>query len=401
MRAIDQLPPQLRAWARIQLGNLALQGAAAGLLLLFLLGGAVAAKAAAAALSLLGAGSAALLVLGLAKVAEAIGSKSSAALDEAVSFFARWARESQASMSPDALAQKVGELTGKLESIPVFGKYVQLLDTVGANAISDAIFRGELVKLNAIADRLAELDPATRGALQQAVSSNPGAGDAILKAGPEGIDTLARRGRSRTLSTDSILNSEPKGLGESLDAWAERLSQVSPQEGAEILDSLKYSNEIRDTVRKPTGGAITARQNVGFTEKVNITIPNGTSVSSGRGGYIGISGQDPYVGTLPVPEQPIFQPVTVNGFRTNASDSEFKILNRIAKEIQDKMGVDNIRELPDNIRESITGDITLFTEREPCDGCAPLISVEWKNLLPNVKIKIVYGPRAEDISKKN
>jgi hypothetical protein len=191
MRAIDQLPPQLRAWARIQLGNLALQGAAAGLLLLFLLGGAVAAKAAAAALSLLGAGSAALLVLGLAKVAEAIGSKSSAALDEAVSFFARWAREAQTSISPDALAQKVGELTGKLESIPVFGKYVQLLDTVGANAISDAIFRGELVKLNAIADRLAAIeDLSARRALQQAISSTPGAGDAIVQAGPDAIDSL-------------------------------------------------------------------------------------------------------------------------------------------------------------------------------------------------------------------
>jgi hypothetical protein len=51
---------------------------------------------------------------------------------------------------------------------------------------------------------------------------------------------------------------------------------------------------------------------------------------------------------------------------------------------------------PDSNRKysSVEGTISIFTERKPCSECTDLVTDDWYNLFPNVRIeKVVHGPR--------
>ncbi|MCY6490250.1 hypothetical protein [Leptolyngbya sp. GGD] len=61
--------------------------------------------------------------------------------------------------------------------------------------------------------------------------------ETFLGFGTDALEILMRRGNPRSLSIG--LNGGSKGLGENLEAWIGRLAEVSPQEGARILDGLK------------------------------------------------------------------------------------------------------------------------------------------------------------------
>jgi hypothetical protein len=263
-------------------------------------------------------------------------------------------------------------------------------------------FNAAAIGLEEVVKKL-EANPQILDALEAAEKAGQGSAaralDSILDYGPEAVEILARRGKPSNLSQGGLLNQGQQGLGENLEAWAKRLSEVSPAEGAEILDRLKHANEIRDTIRKPTGGKIKNTQNVGFTDNFEITIPNRESVTGNRSTHIGISGRDEYQGALPISQNPAFSPEDL-GFRDNSTDSEFKILNKIAQSIQQRFGVSTIDEIPITEREAISGNVKLFTERKPCDACLPLIESTWKEKFPNIKIQVVHGPDAKAIRRK-
>ena len=223
--------------------------------------------------------------------------------------------------------------------------------------------------------------PAPPHNLIEALSQHPEALGAIVEFGPEGVEILAKRMTRIT------------GLGEHARFWTEHLAQVSPEKGAQILDGLEYTWQIRDTIRTPTGGrAIGKRQNVGFAD-FEINLPDGQQFSGSRENWIGVSGKKSPEGTVPpaAEDRRIFDVkdellARENINRTAATDSENKILEAIAQQLTEEHEV----QFGD---ANVTGKIILFTEREPCPPCDEIIKIQWKEKFPNIHVDVIHGPR--------
>ncbi|WP_172455348.1 deaminase domain-containing protein [Paenibacillus sp. BIHB 4019] len=84
------------------------------------------------------------------------------------------------------------------------------------------------------------------------------------------------------------------------------------------------------------------------------------------------------------PENPVFNATDAPNSRGRETlrddDTEYKILNNIAKDLGDK---------PD-----VKGKITLFTEKDTCGSCNYLIS-KFKEKYPNIEVEVVHNRGVE------
>ncbi|RJG21444.1 deaminase domain-containing protein [Paenibacillus thiaminolyticus] len=88
-------------------------------------------------------------------------------------------------------------------------------------------------------------------------------------------------------------------------------------------------------------------------------------------------------------EERIFEPKEVNlwnevdgeGAYSRKWDTEYKILEDIAKELGGSKGA---------VNKDVTGKIDFYTDREPCASCTPIIQ-EFEEMFPNVEVVIYYN----------
>jgi filamentous hemagglutinin len=223
----------------------------------------------------------------------------------------------------------------------------------------------EFTRLVQVAQQLAKPEYAD---VASAVSQFPDSLGAILEYGTDAFEVLSQRG--------SLL------MRDNLERWTERLAQVSPQEGAEILEGTKYALKIRTQL------GIGRRGNVGFAD-FKVKLPNGETIKDSRNHFVGVSGRNSLEGTLPIPpdEQRIFQPTPLEPplTRTTDADSEVEILEAIASELQSQVSSENY--------SAVEGQIILYIERAPCDSCERIINEQWKKLFPKIQIRVIHGPR--------
>lgn len=190
---------------------------------------------------------------------------------------------------------------------------------------------------------------------------------AIIEFGPDALDILLQRNQI---------------MGDVLPLWTKRLSFVSAQEGAEILEGVQFALEQRQRLDlNVTNSRGVLTNNVGYAE-FNIQIPGTPDWVGKRENWIGVSSPNVFAGT-------VRKPPAIRRFSDETPfpynfDSEAMIFEEIAEQII------NSGASPD----SVTGNITIFTERKPCDHCTRIILQQWNQLFPRIKIeKVIHGPR--------
>lgn len=117
------------------------------------------------------------------------------------------------------------------------------------------------------------------------------------------------------------------------------------------------------------------RAELGTREKQNIAVAQIAIDGHKPEGVIAVSGEKSPKGTLEAPEHRKFKITEYDGAITHAFDTEVKILEKVAKQLE---------KTPD-----AQGTINLFTERYPCTSCIEVID-QFKSKFKNIDINISY-----------
>ncbi|MFI7526924.1 deaminase domain-containing protein [Nocardia salmonicida] len=121
------------------------------------------------------------------------------------------------------------------------------------------------------------------------------------------------------------------------------------------------AQEVRDRLAA-SGQTIAATRNVGVIRGQ----VDGQSVSLDA-----VSGKNSPVGTVGVPDNTMFTPVSEDGDVVRETDSEYKLLETLAQQLG-----------PDS-----KGTIELYTERKPCKACLSVIK-QFEEQFPGVKVNV-------------
>ena len=117
------------------------------------------------------------------------------------------------------------------------------------------------------------------------------------------------------------------------------------------------------------------RQQLGVAPFRNIAIA-AFQIGGDRGELIAVSGQSTRLGTVGLPQQPLFETFAVPYEHSRAYDSEYKLLEELAS---------RYIQTPE-----VAGTINLFTERPPCDSCTHVIE-QCRRRFPNVNLTVNYA----------
>ena len=130
-------------------------------------------------------------------------------------------------------------------------------------------------------------------------------------------------------------------------------------------------------IEKQEGQALAdaLRAELGTREKQNIAVAQIAIDGHKPEGVIAISGEKSPKGTIEAPEHRKFKITEYDGAITHAFDTEVKILEKVAKQLE---------KTPD-----AQGTINLFTERYPCTSCIEVID-QFKSKFKNIDINISY-----------
>ena len=165
----------------------------------------------------------------------------------------------------------------------------------------------------------------------------------------------------------------------------------------EKLEGMKISAEIRGLSKSIPIDRIGADRNVAFADHF-ITVLSQDSKPLGQinGRTIGISTKstaydevdkfDKFAGFIkfaPIPENRVF----INMIPGAEFDSEVKILEKFVKQISELMA--KPIKLGDEFK-NVTGDVLLFSEKQPCPSCQPIIK-SFQKMFPNVRVKVVWA----------
>lgn len=123
---------------------------------------------------------------------------------------------------------------------------------------------------------------------------------------------------------------------------------------------------------------IQIREQLGVSLYQNIAIAE-FEISGDTGELIAISGSSNRLGTVGLPQQPLFVTYEVPPGHSRAYDSEYKLLEELAF---------RYAQTPE-----IEGKINLFTERSPCDSCTNVIE-QFRRRFPNIVLTVNYAGEA-------
>ena len=154
----------------------------------------------------------------------------------------------------------------------------------------------------------------------------------------------------------------------------------SPEEAQRVLDEFENDASVIDRV-----GDGAARS--GAASNIDV---NGTQLQSE---YRSFSGENTIEGTVNPPDDPVFSPTINENNQTPAAfDAEYKVLEQVASDIDEALGVDlRVTFNPDGTRVSFpeaVGEIFLTTRSVPgraCNSCA-MVFDEFRQRYPNVEL---------------
>ena len=114
------------------------------------------------------------------------------------------------------------------------------------------------------------------------------------------------------------------------------------------------------------------REELGVSAYKNIAIAD-FQIGNDSGELIAVSGRSTRVGTVDLPNEPLFKTFEVPPGHSRAYDSEYKILEEVALRYVQK--------------PEVQGNLNILTEREPCDSCCYAIE-QFRRRFPNIRLTV-------------